>query len=152
MNTKNLQEKLIILAKELNKKNIAWALGASYLLYLEGYDTTVSDIDIIVSKNDNEKLKEVLKTFSYKIKEADGIYQTEHFYDVKIDDVDFDIMIGFKVKTEQGLYEFPFNIEKTILLGKTQINLGSIKDWLNAYKAMGRDSKVTLIKEGIKKV
>jgi len=152
MNIKNLEEKLVVLAKDLNKQSINWALGASFLLYLEGYDCTVNDIDIIVDAQDNKKLLELLKGYSYKVKESDGIYQTSYFYDVSIDDVDFDIMIGFKVKTSTGLYEFPFKVNKSIQINDTAIHLGSIKEWCNAYQAMGRDQKVSLLKKGIKKV
>ena len=152
MNINTLEDKLVILAKDLNKSNVSWALGASYLLYLEGYDTTVQDIDIIIDEKDHKKLQTILQNYSYTILKSSGIYATEYFYSVTIDEVEFDLMINFSIQTEKEIYLFPFEVMRTISLQDTIINLGSVDEWLKAYTKMNRSNKVGLIKNGIKKV
>ncbi len=140
------------MAKKLNQKKISWALGASLLLYLEGYEISVADIDIIVAEEDHEKLLEILAPYPYTYMSSNPKYQTKHFYTVEVDGVDFDFMIGFRVRTKNELYVFPHKVAKHIYIDETTIHLGSVSEWYLAYQAMDRDNKVTLIKEGIKKV
>jgi len=90
-------------------------------------------LDIIVDEKDHKKLKKLLKPFPYTYMSASPMYQTKHFYGVEIGGIDFDFMLGFKVNTDNGLYEFSHSIEKTILMDNTKVNLGSLDEWLKAY-------------------
>lgn len=152
MDIKNIEEKFLILVKDLNNNDISWALGGSYLLYLEGYPTDVNDIDIIIDEKDYDKLNRILVNYTYSIIKNSGMYGTKHFYTLNIDDVDFDLMIGFTIFKDNETYVFPFKVEKIINIKDTRIYLASINEWLKAYEVMGREQKVTLIKNGIKKV
>ena len=60
-------------------------------------------------------------------------------------------MIGFNVRTNENIYKYPFHIEKSIEYQDEIIHLASIDEWLLAYKVMGRDQKVALIEEHLKK-
>jgi len=136
---------LLLFTKELKNNDISYALGGSLLLHLEGITTTVQDIDLLVDINDHDKLQKVLKKYKFDYIKANPKYRTEHFYTITINDIDIDIMLGFKVQTEKGLYEFPFKIEKKIRINNQTINLSSIQEWLQAYKAMNRVDKIELI-------
>lgn len=133
------------LARKLNSHNIRWALGASLLLYLEGYDTPVEDIDIVVHNEDTNLLLDMLKDYEYTYQEPNDQYLTEHFYSLFSEGVDVDIMIGFKVVKEDTIYEFPFHIEKKLIVNNSTVYCSSITEWLKAYKAMNRIDKVLLI-------
>ncbi|AIO17915.1 ribosomal-protein-S5-alanine N-acetyltransferase [Candidatus Izimaplasma bacterium HR1] len=147
MKTTKHRKVLTYLAKELNNCNINWALGASFMLYFEGIKTTVDDIDLLVDENDYEKLLELLKPYPYTYIESNPKYQTDHFFSLELDGVAIDIMLGFKVKTKNGLYSFPFHISKSFELDNETIYLSSLEEWLNAYKAMGRDKKVKIVED-----
>jgi hypothetical protein len=142
---------LISLAKDLNKHNIRWAIGGSLLLFFEGYDNSVADIDIIVHDDDYLLLLEMLKSYKYTYQSPNDKYLTKHFFSLFSEGVDVDIMIGFKVVKEDHIYEFPFHIEKEILLEDTTISLSSVDEWLTAYKAMNRIDKVLLIQANKKR-
>lgn len=150
----NLDKKLIIksalinISSLLNEKNINWALGGSLLLYLYEIDTSVADIDIVVDEVDKEKVKELIKCYFHIEKAKSDLYLTERFYTLTIDNVDIDLMVGFKIKTINGVYSFPSGSklsDKSIIIDDTVIYLSSLKDWLEAYIAMGRKNKVDLI-------
>ncbi len=136
------------IAKQLNEANITWGLGASMLLHYLGYDVTVSDIDILIDEKDIEKFKPIIEQYQYEKKTSTVKYKTEYFYTCHIMDVEFDFMLGFRVQTNEGLYDFNFSKQKimrTIKLDKIDIPLCSEKEWYKAYKAIGRDDKVKLM-------
>ena len=147
MNIENILKGLELLAKKLNKHNIRWALGASLLLYIEGFDTTVDDIDIIVHRDDLKTLLYLLDDYNYVYQEPNKIYKTKHFFSLKSNDVDVDIMVDFIVKTDSILYVYPFHIAKKIKMKNTTVYLSKVSEWLRAYKAMNRTDKVLLINE-----
>ncbi len=147
MNIEQTTKGLVSLAKELNKYNIRWALGASLLLQLEGYDISVADIDIVIHDDDYQLLLKMLKNYEYTYQEPNEKYKTTHFFSLLSEGIDVDIMIGFKVIKDNFLYVFPFHIEKEITIDNTIIYLSSISEWLTAYKAMNRIDKVLLIQK-----
>lgn len=151
MNIENTIKGLVLLAKNLNKHNIRWALGASLLLHLEGYDISVADIDIVVHDEDYKLLLEMLKDYEYTYQELNEKYLTKHFFSTFSNEIDVDIMIDFKVRKEDQIYQFPFHIEREIIIDETTIHLSSIKEWLKAYKAMNRIDKVLLIQANKKR-
>lgn len=153
---KNLNEKLemkntlLKIASILNDNNIKWGLGGSLLLYLYGIETSVSDIDIVIDQNDMKKVESLVKNYKHIEKDKSGNYLTERFYSITLDNIDIDLMIGFKVLTTEGTYCFPTGdkiTDKSILIDGTTIYLSSLKDWLEAYTAMERTSKIELIKQ-----
>ncbi len=145
-----IKRALTKVAKDLNVNNINWGLGGSLLLYLQGIDTTVNDIDIVIDEEDIKKVEELVRKYGYIEKPKSNIYLTEKFYNITIDSIDIDLMIGFKVKTGNGIYSYPKGsklVYETVLLDNTSINVCSLKDWLEAYIAMGRINKIEIINE-----
>lgn len=136
---------LAMIASNLNKLNIKWSLGASMLLYLEGICDTVDDIDIIVEESDFNQLQLFLQDYKYIYSEPNELYLTDHFYSLQSNEIDVDIMINFKVKSDNGIYKYPFHIEKEITLLNEKIYLSSVKEWYKAYKAMNRTNKIKML-------
>jgi len=138
-------------AKTLNNNHIKWALGGSLLLALEGYDTIVNDVDILVSKDDEERLLQVIDGLRYKKKYPRFPYKTEIMYTVYLEQISIDIMINFKVDTPDGVHSFIFTTDTpvtSIQITKTTIYKSSIEEWKQAYMAIRRDQKVHLIEKG----
>lgn len=141
---------LELFAKILNKNNITWGLGGSFLLYFHKITNIVHDIDIIIDKKDYEKLLKILEHFPYIYHESDETYLTTHFFTVNINDIKIDLMIDFKVKSTDGIYSFPFNQSLTTSLtteNNVDIYLSSLEEWYNAYRAMNRQNKIQLLEE-----
>jgi hypothetical protein len=136
---------LTLLAGKLNSAEIKWSLGGSLLLYFKGLISEANDIDIVVHEDDYLALLEVLDQYDYTYMEPNELYLTEHFFSLRSNDIEVDIMINFKVQNESLTYNYPFNIKEQISIDNTLIFLASLDEWHNAYKAMGRDDKVRLI-------
>lgn len=149
-NLEEIKKSLLKIALVLNDNGINWGLGGSLLLYLHGIETTVADIDIVIDEKDIDKVKKIINKFEHKEKQKNDIYLTEWFYSLNIDGKEIDIMVGFKIDTKNGIYSYPTGsklVDKVITIDETNINLCSLIDWLDAYTAMKRESKITLIKE-----
>ncbi len=149
----NIKKTLIEIASTLNSNNINWGLGGSLLLFLYGINTTVADIDIVIDEKDIDKVESFISSYNkIEIKKSD-IFLTDRLYTININSVDIDLMIGFKILTEKGVYIFPKGGDlayKTVLLDNTKINICSLEDWLDAYTAMKRIDKVELINKLMK--
>jgi len=142
---------LVKLAKLLNKHNFEWSLGASLMLKLRGFDVFVDDIDVIVKTEEITRFEEVLKIYNFKKGNSSTKYPTNHFYELSIDGVDVDIMIGFKIYTDEGIYNFDDTTKvEEIKINGTLVYLSSLEEWLNAYNAMNRKDKISIIQECLK--
>jgi hypothetical protein len=129
----------------LNEAEIRWSLGASLMLYYKGFEVEVHDIDLIVHDDDLKKLRKFLQDYEYTYLEPNEKYATDHFYSVPLNGIDVDIMVGFKVIHEDGVYSYPFHIHKQVNIEGVVINLASIDEWYKAYTFMKRTDKVKLI-------
>lgn len=151
------QDKLKVftkIAKELNKQQITWAVGASLLLFFKGITNTFHDIDIMVSENDIEKVKKILSSFgTYSKPVPNKQYKTKYFLEYQIENVEFDIMAGFTIINNEIEYYFPLNKSEIcdfIIINETKIPLQSLSQWKDFYSLMGRDEKVQMIEKQIK--
>lgn len=139
-------------AKELNKKNIRWAIGASILLKEYGIVNEVNDIDIIVDCKDIGKVDKALKEIGIKRDEnKNSNYSTKYFYEYLVDGVDIDVMADFAINYENGVYTVILD-EKAIASYKTlngiKIPFMALEDWYIIYQLIkGREVKVMLIEK-----
>jgi len=148
----NLENKLTVLshiAKELNQKNVTWAVGASMLLYFKGIISEFHDIDIMVAEEDVEIVKEVLLLFgSIQAPNPNIKYKTKNFLEFIVDGIDIDVMAGFIIINKDKEYYFPLkkeNINDYTEVNEVKIPLQSLKEWRNYYELMGRYEKVKMI-------
>lgn len=142
-------EVLTDIACILNKNHITWAVGGSLLLYFKGKTKLFHDIDIMVSEDDVDKLKNLLLPLGKLAPpNPDEHYKTRHFLEFTINDVDVDIIAGFVIVKDGEEYDcslFPEQIEEYIRLNGETIPLQSLSDWRRYYELMGRTSKVEMI-------
>lgn len=138
------------LAKILNKENITWGIGGSYLLKEYGIVDEVHDLDIIIAEDDVIKTIEILNSIAErKTIPVKNEYRTKHFHVYVYRGVSIDVMSTFRIEHTEGVYEFLLDDQSIVLMQQRQgviIPFTSLEDWLIAYKLMnGREEKVELI-------
>ncbi|MCF8021065.1 MAG: hypothetical protein K9L62_16940 [Vallitaleaceae bacterium] len=138
------------LAEHLNKENIIWGVGGSYLLKEYGIVDEVHDLDIIVSEEDVKKTIEILDSIAErKTIPVKNEYRTKHFHIYSYRGVSIDVMSNFRIEHDNGVYEFLLDDQSIVFKKQKQgvvIPFTSLEDWLIAYKLMkGREEKVELI-------
>ncbi|QTL97883.1 hypothetical protein GM661_07760 [Iocasia frigidifontis] len=148
-----MKNTLIKIAKELNKEQITWAIGASVLLNFYKLIDNPNDIDIIIEISDIEKANKVLKNIGHKktCKESDS-YSSKYFFEYEINKIDIDVMAGFVINygsNKQYLYEFnKKSITDILNINNVEIPLTSLEDWYVLYSLMTkREDKVKLIEK-----
>ncbi|MEI7883850.1 MAG: hypothetical protein WCI30_00695 [Clostridia bacterium] len=148
----NIKYKLTLLsqiAKELNNRNLTWAIGASMLLYFKGIVSEFQDIDIMVTEDEIAIVKEVLLAFGkLQAPKPNVSYKTKHFLEFQVNGVDIDIMAGFVILNEDQEHHFPLkkeHIQDFTELNGIRIPLQSLAEWRTYYQLMGRTEKVNLI-------
>lgn len=95
------------ITRRFEKQKILWGIGGSKLLSFYGITEEVNDLDIIVSKT---SIKEVLAILlelgsATKIPKKEE-YLTDSFNCFTIDNTEIDVMSGFIIKHEVGIFEF----------------------------------------------
>jgi hypothetical protein len=140
---------LITIAKQFNEAKITWNLGASCMLYLRTIVNDFNDIDIMISENDIDIVKEIMSKYSIVEKrDLHPKYKTKAFLEYNINGVDIDIMAGFIIIAKGVSHYFPLisnENNEIIIIDETQIYLESLETWLKYYKLMGRKDKTKLI-------
>lgn len=149
MDTAKKLSTLIKIAKILNQNEITWAVGASLLLYIKGIAHEFRDIDILIAENDVEKVKTLLADYgTLQPKGPNEQYISRAFLEYVIEEIDFDIIAGFTIVTEDGKHYFPLekeNIKEITLIHGVPIPLQSIEEWKTYYSLMGKIEKVQMI-------
>lgn len=149
------------IGEKLNCSNIAWAVGASILLNQFGLIDKPNDIDIFVDIKDIERADEILKSIGEKKNwERTATYSTKYFYEYIIDEIDVDVMAGFAVNHNSGVFEYTFDhdsISELKIINEISIPFTSLEDWYVIYQLIpNRETKVEMIEKyllsnGIKK-
>lgn len=142
---------LSLIGKKLNEENILWGVGASILLNQYNLIKEPNDIDIFVHTKDIHKADNILKNMGIKKdREKTDTYLTKYFCEYIINQVDIDVMAGFKIKHKEGVYEYIFDeksITKYIEINGVEIPFTSLEDWYVIYEIIpNREKKVELIK------
>ena len=121
------------------------------LLYIKGITTEFHDIDLMVSTDEEKKVKVILLGMG-KIQESNqdqnSIYRTKTFMEFVIDDIDVDVMAGLAILYEGKPYDCSLSenqIVEKIKLGRELVPLQSPQLWCKYYQLMGRKEKVKMI-------
>lgn len=143
---------LSYIGQKLNDSNIAWAVGASILLNQFGLIEKPNDIDIFVDIKDIERADEILKSIGNKKQwEKTATYSTKYFYEYIIDGIDVDVMAGFAVNHNSGVFEYTFDhnsISEFKIINGVSIPFTSLEDWYVIYQLIpNRELKVKMIEK-----
>ena len=152
---------LSYIGEKLNNSDIVWGVGASILLNQFGLIDRPNDIDICIDIKDIERADEILRSIGKKKQwEKTATYATKYFYEYIIDGIDVDVMAGFAVNHNSGIFDYTFNhksISEFKVINGVNIPFTSLEDWYVIYQLIpNRESKVKMIEKyllsnGIKK-
>ncbi|TAN63786.1 hypothetical protein WS9_015415, partial [Paraclostridium sordellii 8483] len=152
---------LSYIGDKLNKANILWGVGASILLNQFGMVDTPNDIDIFIDIKDIYKSDKILKKLGKKREyEETSKYSTKYFYEYVINGIDIDVMAGFAINHDNGVYNYIFDnmsISEYKLINGVSIPFTSLEDWYIIYQLIpNREIKVEMIEKylltnGVKK-
>lgn len=146
---------LQIIAKDLNRENIVWGLGASMLLNQYGLEDAPRDIDLLIDIKDHIRANQLfLKWGEQKEVEESPIYATEDFNRYVVKGVRIDVMAGFQIRHQNGVYRYPFDnrsITRVKSLEGIKIPLTALEDWYILYQLLpNRNEKVARIERHLK--
>lgn len=144
------------LLKQLENKNLTWAIGGSLMLSIRGLKTTPNDIDLLVTKKDAQTISGILDSMGTRLNPISShpVFTSSYFAKYEVDGVGIDVMADFGVKHKAGLYVCPFAtdlVTTTHVVDKSPCPLSSIEDWYVLYSLMpNREGKVELIEHYFK--
>jgi len=148
MNKNEIIQAFLPFANTLNTHNITWAIGGSLLLALEGYETTIHDVDVLITLEDEPQLLHMLESMNYTLAIPHNLFATKTLYKLHYNNIELDLIIEFAIHTPNGIYKFPFT-KDTIMssrkINETTLYLSSITEWKKAYTAMNRLEKMKLL-------
>jgi predicted nucleotidyltransferase len=143
---------LSYIGEKLNNSNIIWGVGASVLLNQFGLIEKPNDIDIFVELKDIRRADEILKSIGEKKKwEKTAAYSTKYFYEYVMNGIDVDVMAGFAVIHNSGVFEYIFDynsISELKVINGVNIPFTSLEDWYVIYQLIpNRQPKVEMIEK-----
>lgn len=143
---------LTYIGERFNNSNIGWAVGASMMLNQFGLVNDSNDIDVFVDIKDINRADEILQGIGEKKETGESsLYSTKFFYEYLINEIDIDVMAGFSVGHNRGVYDFIFDsesISKIETINEVDIPFTSLEDWYVIYQLIpNREFKVKLIEE-----
>ena len=141
---------LSYIGKNLNDANVVWGIGGSLLLNKFALIDKPNDIDIFISTDDIEKADEILRTIGEKKKwEKTSTYSTKYFYEYVINGFDVDVMSGFAINHNDGIFRYIFDnnsISELKMINDVNIPFTSLEDWYVIYQLIpNREAKVKMI-------
>lgn len=138
---------LMSLSKELNRHNIIWGIGGSYLLQLHNLYSDPNDLDLWVQPSDIQNIREIFKDF--KEIETDIPLPKELHFKMMYYDIEVDFVACFITKPNK--YQFTYNIEpeniKMVDLDGMKIPCTYLEDWYIVYRLLNRNHKADLIQK-----
>lgn len=123
------------IAEALNAAGVTWAVGGSMLLKWHGLSERANDLDLVVAEEDAERAHEALLAIGTGERgTAKEPYRTRYFYVHEADGTSIDVMGGFRIAHESGVYEFPFG--EASISGREPVPLCALEDWYVLYQLM----------------
>jgi hypothetical protein len=130
-------ETLTKIGEKVNHNKITWGVGGSLLLNFYQIIGNPNDIDILVDENQAHHLNSILSKIGRpKLATSVHPFKTQHFSKYQIGNVDIDIMGGFAIQHNEGIYKIDLNEDSIVAHKKingVEIPLCSLEDWYILY-------------------
>lgn len=152
----DVSEKLSVLSRiawALNRRQVAWAVGGSLLLYFHGKVPAFHDIDLLTAEEDAAAVQETLCALGQllPLRPPTSQYRTAYFREFVVDGVEVDVMAGLVIVKDGAPHRFPLlpkEIGPVVPVDGVQVPLHSLEAWRTYYALMGREEKARLISGG----
>ncbi len=126
------------IGEEFNSSDVLWGVGGSILLNQFGLIDKTNDIDIFVDIRDVETVDEILKGIGKeKSYENIDVFSTKYYNVYTVNTVDVDIIAGFSINHENGVYRYIFDSKSIAITNKINgvaIPFTSLEDWYVLYQ------------------
>lgn len=150
-----MSEKIVHVVKfiesNLRKEHIKWAIGGSTSLFLQGFDVTVSDIDLLTDKDGAFRIYEILQEYGTKPVEFSEKEETKSYWGkLSIDNVEIDLMGEFYKKVDGEWVNFSekrISDKGTVDLDGVKLPVTKLESHLELYKIMKREKDIEKIKQ-----
>lgn len=145
-------ETLSLIGDRLSNENITWGVGGSLLLSFYNIIDKPNDIDILVDERNATKFNKIMSSIG-KPKEALSAnpFRTKYFSKYKINGVDIDVMGGFAIQHDEGIYKLSLQQASIVAHKKihgVDIPLCSLEDWYILYLLIpNKQEKAMLIEK-----
>ncbi|MEC9488954.1 MAG: hypothetical protein UMV23_05690 [Halanaerobium sp.] len=154
-NFPRIERALEIVVDEFASAGLLWGVGGSLLLYFHGLLREPNDIDILISEENAKEGQHILHTLGKRQETAPTIlFCTRYFSTYKIAGVKVDLMGGFAIKHQAGVYHINFTPESRAgyyQLASKPIPCCRLEDWFVIYQLIpGKRDKARLIAEYFK--
>ncbi|AIC92994.1 hypothetical protein [Shouchella lehensis] len=139
-------EVLVKLVNAFQSKEVSFGIGGSTLLFHHAIAKEVNDLDFFIDLVDVKRAQDVLIQLGDE-EQADykKPFQTEVYKCFNIAGVSLDIMGGFAIEHEEGVYRFAFD-SSAVAFDKGHIPYMLLEDWYVFYLLMpNRAQKVSMI-------
>jgi hypothetical protein len=141
----------------VNKKNnkIIWGVGGSLLLNFHKLIDHPNDIDILVDENDAAHFNEIISPMAEnKEVKLSNPFCTTYFSKYCMNNVDIDIMGGFAIQHNEGVYKLSLKEESIVdhrKINGVEVPLCALEDWYILYCLIpNKQEKVFLIENHFK--
>ena len=119
------------------------------MLMLHGIAKHANDLDLLVALPDAEKAHAVLQTIAPGERgTTKPPYHTAHFYKHQRAGLSIDLMSGYRIEHEKGIYEQPFDaasVRDSAAIDGVTVPLSPLEDWYVSYQLIRRTEKVEML-------
>jgi hypothetical protein len=144
---------LIRVSKALTEAGIVHAVGGSAMLHLKGIVSTYGDIDIVVRVMDKDIIETVMGRLAGRVASpVDPAYGTCVFMTYELEGCRIEIIGGYHVRSDPMGRTYVFDthmIERHVTMDGVSVPLAYLSDWETWYALIGRDSRVSEIRQAI---
>ncbi len=144
-------------ARALNQAGIVWGVGASAMLYLVGAVEEFNDFDLLIAPEHAGAARAVFEKLGATAAPpapASAAYDTEGFFEYRLDGADFDLLCDFAIRRKEAVYRYAFGrdrIAEWVDVEGERAPLCPLEDWFVLYLLMpGRQKRATLIARYLK--
>lgn len=126
-----------LIGEKLSNHNVTWGIGGSLLLKFYNIIDKPNDIDILVNEAHITKFNEIISSFGTQKKALrSDPFRTTNFTKYKINGIDIDVMVGFAIQHNKGIYKLDLQPESITAYRKVHgidIPLCFLEDWYILY-------------------